>query len=282
METNISVSHLRHCFGEKEVLSDINFTIEKGKIFGLLGPSGAGKTTIIKILTGQLIATSGEATLLGKKSATLSGDDYKDIGIMMDNFGLYERMSCYDNLKFFCKISGVSITQIKEVLAKVGLQDAAKTAVSDLSKGMRNRMLLARAILSSPKVLFLDEPTSGLDPKTTEEIHQLIAGLQENGTTIFLTTHNMAEAEKLCETIALLNEGKIIEYGNPKEICRKYNHQKQIKLHLYDGSDVILGHSAEDMKNVKQYLENNAIETIHSSEPNLETVFIELTGRKLE
>ena len=282
METNISVSHLRHCFGEKEVLSDINFTIEKGKIFGLLGPSGAGKTTIIKILTGQLIATSGEATLLGKKSATLSGDDYKDIGIMMDNFGLYERMSCYDNLKFFCKISGVSITQIKEVLAKVGLQDAAKTAVSDLSKGMRNRMLLARAILSSPKVLFLDEPTSGLDPKTTEEIHQLIAGLQENGTTIFLTTHNMAEAEKLCETIALLNEGKIIEYGNPKEICRKYNHQKQIKLHLYDGSDVILGHSAEDMKKVKQYLENNAIETIHSSEPNLETVFIELTGRKLE
>ena len=282
METNISVSHLRHCFGEKEVLSDINFTIEKGKIFGLLGPSGAGKTTIIKILTGQLIATSGEATLLGKKSATLSGDDYKDIGIMMDNFGLYERMSCYDNLKFFCKISGVSITQIKEVLAKVGLQDAAKTAVSDLSKGMRNRMLLARAILSSPKVLFLDEPTSGLDPKTTEEIHQLIAGLQENGTTIFLTTHNMAEAEKLCETIALLNEGKIIEYGNPKEICRKYNHQKQIKLHLYDDSDVILGHSAEDMKKVKQYLENNAIETIHSSEPNLETVFIELTGRKLE
>lgn len=282
METAICVNHLKHRFGEKEVLSDINFRIKKGMIFGLLGPSGAGKTTIIKILTGQLRATVGEAVLLGKKSATLTGADYNDIGIMMDNFGLYERMSCYDNLKFFCKISGVPITKINEVLEQVGLKNAAKTTVSDLSKGMRNRMLLARAILSSPKVLFLDEPTSGLDPKTTEEIHQLIAGLQEKGTTIFLTTHNMAEAEKLCDTIALLNEGKIIEYGNPKEICRKYNHQKQLLLHLYDGRDVILGHSAEDMMTVKQYLEKNEIETIHSSEPNLETVFIELTGRKLE
>ncbi len=282
METAICVNHLKHRFGEKEVLSDINFRIKKGMIFGLLGPSGAGKTTIIKILTGQLRATVGEAVLLGKKSSTLTGADYNDIGIMMDNFGLYERMSCYDNLKFFCKISGVPITKINEVLEQVGLKNAAKTTVSDLSKGMQNRMLLARAILSSPKVLFLDEPTSGLDPKTTEEIHQLIAGLQEKGTTIFLTTHNMAEAEKLCDTIALLNEGKIIEYGNPKEICRKYNHQKQLLLHLYDGRDVILGHSAEDMMTVKQYLEKNEIETIHSSEPNLETVFIELTGRKLE
>lgn len=282
METAICVNHLKHRFGEKEVLSDINFRIKKGMIFGLLGPSGAGKTTIIKILTGQLRATVGEAVLLGKKSSTLTGADYNDIGIMMDNFGLYERMSCYDNLKFFCKISGVPITKINEVLEQVGLKNAAKTTVSDLSKGMRNRMLLARAILSSPRVLFLDEPTSGLDPKTTEEIHQLIAGLQEKGTTIFLTTHNMAEAEKLCDTIALLNEGKIIEYGNPKEICRKYNHQKQLLLHLYDGRDVILGHSAEDMMTVMQYLEKNEIETIHSSEPNLETVFIELTGRKLE
>lgn len=282
MEQVIKVCHLGHNFGEKTVLKDINFEIEKGKVFGLLGPSGAGKTTIIKILTGQLVATKGEATLLGKKTATLSGDDYNNIGIMMDNFGLYERMSCYDNLKFFCKISGVSVSEIDAVLQKVGLEKAAKTLVSDLSKGMRNRMLLARAILSSPKVLFLDEPTSGLDPKTTEEIHQLIQNMQESGTTVFLTTHNMTEAEKLCENIALLNEGEIIEYGNPKEICRKYNHQKQLFLHLYDGSDVVLGHTEENMQKVKRYLEENQIETIHSSEPNLETVFIELTGRKLE
>ena len=279
---DINLSKINKSFGTNVVLKDINFEIEKGKVFGLLGPSGAGKTTIIKILTGQLVATNGEATLLGKKTSTLSGDDYKNIGIMMDNFGLYERMSCYDNLKFFCKITGVSVSEIDIVLQKVGLEEAAKTLVSDLSKGMRNRMLLARAILSTPKVLFLDEPTSGLDPKTTEEIHHLIQNMQEMGTTVFLTTHNMAEAEKLCENIALLNEGEIIEYGNPKDICRKYNHQKQLLIHLYDGSDVVLGHTEEDMQKVKQYLEENQIETIHSSEPNLETVFIELTGRKLE
>lgn len=282
MEQIIQVNHLEHKFGEKTVLKDINFSIKRGEIFGLLGPSGAGKTTIIKILTGQLVPTKGETCLLHKKSAQLSGNDYTDIGIMMDNFGLYERMNCYDNLKFFCMINGVAMNKIEEVLKQVGLENAAKTMVGDLSKGMRNRMLLARAILSSPKVLFLDEPTSGLDPKTTKEIHQLILNLQENGMTIFLTTHNMTEAEKLCENIALLHEGKIIEYGNPKDICRKYNHQKKFRLHLYDGRDIELGHDGDEMKKVVEYMQNNEVETIHSTEPNLETVFIELTGRKLE
>lgn len=282
MKNAIKVSGLNHSFGVKTVLKNINFEIEEGAIFGLLGPSGAGKTTIIKILTGQLIASKGESVLLNKNTAKLSGTDYNSIGIMMDNFGLYDRMSCFDNLKFFCKIMGIDKARIYDVLEKVGLKDAAKTNVSDLSKGMRNRMLLARAILNNPKVLFLDEPTSGLDPKTTQEIHQLILKLKENGTTIFLTTHNMTEAEKLCENIALLNEGEIIEYGNPKEICRKYNHQKKLILHLYDGSDVELSYSKEDMEKVKMYLDNSQMETIHSTEPNLETVFIELTGRKLE
>lgn len=282
MEQIIQVNHLEHKFGEKTVLKDINFSIKRGEIFGLLGPSGAGKTTIIKILTGQLVPTKGETCLLHKKSDQLSGNDYTDIGIMMDNFGLYERMNCYDNLKFFCMINGVAMNKIEEVLKQVGLENAAKTMVGDLSKGMRNRMLLARAILSSPKVLFLDEPTSGLDPKTTKEIHQLILNLQENGMTIFLTTHNMTEAEKLCENIALLHEGKIIEYGNPKDICRKYNHQKKLRLHLYDGRDIELGHDGDEMKKVVEYMQNNEVETIHSTEPNLETVFIELTGRKLE
>lgn len=282
MENAIKVSHIRHTFGEKIVLKDINFEIEKGSVFGLLGPSGAGKTTIIKILTGQLNASSGEAVLLGKSSEQLSGEDYNKIGIMMDNFGLYERMSCYDNLKFFCKIMNAPTFKIYEVLKRVGLEEAAKTKVSDLSKGMRHRMLLARAILNNPEVLFLDEPTSGLDPKTTKEIHQLILDLKENGTTIFLTTHNMAEAEKLCENIALLNEGEIIEYGNPKAICRKYNHQKKLLLHLCDGKDIEIFYAKEDLEKVKIYLDNGQMETIHSTEPNLETVFIELTGRKLE
>lgn len=281
-QTAISVSHLKHNFGTKTVLSDITFQIKEGQIFGLLGPSGAGKTTIIKILTGQIRQTAGDAVLLGKNSSELQGSDYKNIGIMMDDFGLYERMSCYDNLMFFCKVYGVSTATIVEVLQKVGLGKAEKTIVSNLSKGMYNRMLLARSILCKPKVLFLDEPTSGLDPKTTEEIHQMILEMKKAGITIFLTTHNMAEAEKLCDNIALLNEGQIVEYGSPKEICRKYNHQKQMLMHLYDGTDIICGHDKEGISKVIGYLEKGMVETIHSTEPNLETVFIELTGRKFD
>ena len=202
--------------------------------------------------------------------------------MMMDNFGVYNRMNCYDNLKFFCMINGIPNSKILEILKLVGLGEASKTVASDLSKGMRNRLLLARVLLGSPKILFLDEPTSGLDPMATEEIHKLILKEKEKGTTIFLTTHNMVEAEKLCDHIALLNEGKIVEYGMPKEICRRYNHQKMFKVHLSNGADVELNHDVDSIEALKIYLENGELETIHSTEPTLESVFMELTGRSFE
>lgn len=282
METMIRVKNLEHSFGEKKVLNNINLEITPSEIFGLLGPSGAGKTTLIKILTGQLKPSLGEASVMGKNSGKLTGEDYLNIGIMMDNFGLYDRLNCYDNLKFYTMLNGIGKERIQEVLVKVGLQGAAKTLVSNLSKGMRNRLLLARAILTNPKILFLDEPTSGLDPKTTDEIHKLILEQREKGTVIFLTTHNMTEAEKLCNNVALLNEGKIVEYGNPKEICRKYNYQKKLLLHLADGSDVELPQDMSCVEKLAGYFTEGILETIHSTEPNLETVFMELTGRKFE
>lgn len=281
MEAIIKIQELKHSFGEKRVLNHINLEIAPAEVFGLLGPSGAGKTTLIKILTGQLKPSAGETKVMGINSVKLTGEDYKSIGIMMDNFGLYERLSCYDNLKFYTMLNRVNKERIMEVLGKVGLQGAAKTLVSNLSKGMRNRLLLARAILTNPKLLFLDEPTSGLDPKTTEEIHKLIWEQREKGTAIFLTTHNMTEAEKLCDNVALLNEGKIVEYGNPREVCRKYNHQKMLLVYLADGSDVTLPQDKSCLDKLTAYLTEGTLETIHSTEPNLETVFMELTGRKL-
>lgn len=282
MNNIIQVRGLEKKFGEKTVLEQVDLEIKEGEIFGLLGPSGAGKTTLIKILTGQLKPTNGETMVMGKVSKDLTGKEYKQIGMMMDNFGVYERMNCYDNLKFYCMINGISNKKIMEMLKLVGLSDVKKTVAADLSKGMRNRLLLARVLLGSPKILFLDEPTSGLDPMTTEEIHKLIMKEKEKGTTIFLTTHNMVEAEKLCDHIALLNEGKIVEYGVPKEICRRYNHQKMFKVHLSNGKDVELIHAAESIHVLKTYLENGELETIHSTEPNLESVFMELTGRRFE
>lgn len=278
----IKVCELSHAFKEKSVLENISFDIKKGEIFGLLGPSGAGKTTLINILTGQLTATGGSSMILNTESSKLTGEQYTKLGIMMDNFGLYERMNCYDNLKFYQKIDGKAMDDIEAVLQSVGLLEAKKTQVMNLSKGMTNRLAFARAILRKPEILFLDEPTSGLDPSTVEEIHKLILAEKEKGTTIFLTTHNMYEAEKLCDTIALLNEGNIVEFGAPAEICRRYNHQKKIRIHLKSGEDIMLEHNKDCAETIKSYFEKDEVETIHSTEPNLETIFMELTGRKFE
>lgn len=278
----IEIKGVSHCFGENRILDNINFSVHKGEVFGLLGPSGAGKTTLINILTGQLKAEEGESRILGIPSRDMSGEDYKKIGIMMDNLGLYERMSCYDNLKFYQMLDGNREKAIDDVLKGVGLLEAKKTQVLNLSKGMTNRLAFARAILRSPKILFLDEPTNGIDPATALAIHKMIFEEKAKKTTIFLTTHNMHEAEKLCDRIALLNRGRIVEYGKPSDICRRYNHQKRINIHLKNGQDVVLKHSKESGEQIKMYLENGEIDTIHSSEPNLETIFMELTGRMFD
>ena len=281
MAAMIELTGIVQKFGNHEVLKDISMTIEKGEIFGLLGPSGAGKTTLIKIVTGQLKPTAGSAVTDGKNAAGLRGSEYRRIGMMMDGLGLYGRLSCYDNLKLFTKIYGISENKIYEVLEKVGLSEAKKRPAEKLSKGMRGRLSFARAVLNEPAILFLDEPTSGLDPATTNRIHEMILEEQAKGTTIFLTTHNMAEAEKLCQHVALLHEGKIVEYGEPKEVCRKYNHQNKLKIRLYDGRCLEMENERSAAEAVREYLEQGMIETIHSTEPNLETVFMELTGRSL-
>lgn len=282
MKIAIEMKDIQQKFGEHLVLDHISLSVKQGEILGLLGPSGAGKTTLIKILTGQLRPTDGSALLLGKETTQLSGKDHTKMGIMMDSFGLYERLNCYDNLKIFTKIYGIGIERIEEVLQQVGLADAKKTVVMNLSKGMRSRLLLARALMAEPEILFLDEPTSGLDPVTAAEIQNLMLKERQKGMTIFLTTHNMAEAEELCDHIVLLNEGKIVEYGSPEEICRKYNHQRKIRVHLRNGADLELAHDNSCMDTIRKYFEQNEVETIHSTEPDLGTVFMELAGRGLE
>lgn len=282
MSCAIIAKNLSISFAEKQVLNDINFEIKQGEIFGLLGPSGAGKTTLIKLLIGQLRQDTGYAELLGKDTKDLSTLEHRQIGIMMDNFGLYDRLSAYDNLQFYADIYHVPYNKIPDILKSVGLYEARGTAVSKLSKGMKNRLSLARALMNNAKILFLDEPTSGQDPATTREIHAILSEQRKKGTSIFLTTHNMFEAESLCDNVALLNEGLIIEYGTPTDICRKYNHLNKLQLILKDGENISLENSRSSASQMKEYLEKELIEAIHSTEPTLETVFLELTGRGLD
>lgn len=280
MKKSVIINSITKSFGEKKVLDNINIDINKGEIFGLLGPSGAGKTTLIKILTGQLKADSGTSVINNINSQKLTCSDYSGFGIMMDDFGVYERLSCFDNLKIFARIYNIGNERIYSALEAVGLSEAIKTSASNLSKGMKSRLRLARVFMIDPDILFLDEPTSGLDPSTADEIHKMILSEKSKGKSIFLTTHTMTEAEKLCDNIALLNDGKIIEYGFPKEICRRYNHRKKLKIHLSDGTDTEIPHNENAADIISELLRSGKAETIHTTEPDLETVFMELTGKE--
>lgn len=282
MEKGIEVSNITHCFGDKEVLKGISLSVKKGEILGLLGPSGAGKTTLIRIMTGQLIPASGSVSLAGRDVMQARQDIWRQIGMMMDNLGFYERLSGFDNLKLCADLYGVGSEKIGEMLKRVGLYQDRKCPVQKMSRGMKGRLALARAVLHHPEFLFLDEPTSGLDPAAACKVHELILQLREEDTTVFLSTHNMAEAEKLCEHVALLHEGTLVEYGEPQEINRRYNHMNKLKIRLRDGIDTELPNTAEAADIVCTYLKKGQIETIHSTEPNLESVFLELTGRGLE
>ena len=199
-------------------LDGLSFQVESGQVFGFLGPSGAGKTTTIKLLTKQLVKDSGQIYLFGKPVEEVSRDDFEKIGVLTDTNGLYERMSIEENLKFFARLRGVSPERGTELLKRMGLYDSRKTPVKKCSKGMRQRVSLAVVLLHSPKLLFLDEPTSGLDPATIQEVHRLLLEMKDEGTTIFLTTHNMEEAAEHARRIIVLDHGKVVLDGTPQQV----------------------------------------------------------------
>lgn len=281
MSEIILVENLVKEFGNKRVIDKISFKIKEGEIFGLLGPSGAGKTTIIKLLTGQLIQNEGIVKVFDTNNDSFNDTLYSKIGMVMDNSGLYERLNCYDNLLLFCRLYNVNKNIIKEVLEKVELLDSINKPVKNLSKGMKQRLIIARSIINNPSLLFLDEPTSGLDPATSRKIHDLLFELKANGVTIFLTTHNMEEATKMCDNVALLNFGNIVEYGSPNEICRRHNTNNIITIVCKDNSIVTLKNNIDDSDKIYELFKDEKVLSIHSSEPTLETVFIELTGKEL-
>jgi len=276
MEANmITVEKITKRFGNKTALNQIQFNVDKGEIFGFLGPSGAGKTTLINILTGQLKADEGTTQLLGKDTKDLTPEDLAHIGLVGDSSGYYEKLSLEKNLIVYAKIYGLPNSRVDEVLEQVGLLESKKTIAEKLSTGMRQRMFLARALLNRPELLFLDEPTSGLDPMTSKKIHRLLEELKAAGTTIFLTTHDMVEATELCDRISLLNQGDLVEIGTPRDIIQKYNKEKRVKVIFRDHSEQVM--AFEDLKDQDM----RQVELIHSMEPTLEDIFIQLTGEKL-
>lgn len=281
MDTILSMKNIKKCFKNKVVLNGLTFDVRKNEIFGLLGPSGAGKTTTIKILTSQILPTSGDAEVLDTNVYSFNRNILNRVGILTDNSGVYERLTVWDNLKLFTDIAGTDKANIDIVLKRVGLLDSKKTVVKKLSKGMKQRLILSRALINDPELLFLDEPTSSLDPALSAEIHKLLKELNIQGTTIFLTTHDMVEADKLCDRIGFLNEGKIVELDTPENLKLKYA-KRVITVKLKGRSEKIsVGINAESAEKIRSWIATEALESIHSYEPTIEEIFLKVTGRDL-
>lgn len=277
----IEVKSLEKIFANKSAIESVDFTVKKGEIFGFLGPSGSGKTTTIKILTGQLNPTSGMAKVFGEPVSKLKKPEYRQrFGVLTDNSGLYSRLSIYDNLKLYCKLYDAPLSKIDEVLAIVNLNEAKLKKISTLSKGMMQRVTLARALIHEPELLFLDEPTSALDPTNSLHIHEGLRALNAKGTTIFLTTHDMHEADTLCDRIAFLNRGKIQLMDTPNKLKQNYT-DSTMTIELTSGEQVILPTGADGAHELFAYMLADDIVTVHSNEPTLGEVFVQVTGRKL-
>ncbi len=281
MENIIEVKDLVKTFSDQPALEGVDFQVRKGEIFGFLGPSGSGKTTTIKILTGQMNSTSGSATVFGQPVSKLKLSDYrKRFGVLTDNSGLYDRLSINDNLQLYCDLYDVNRSRIEEALATVNLTQDQKKIVSTLSKGMKQRVILARALLHEPELLFLDEPTSALDPTNTLHIYEGLRALNAKGTTIFLTTHDMYEADTLCDRVAFLNKGKIQLLDTPDSLKRKYANGT-ITVEMSNEQKIIVPIGAEGAQQLYELMKTEKVARIHSNEPTLGDIFIQVTGRKL-
>ncbi len=265
-------------------LKNVSFDVNDSEIFGFLGPSGAGKSTTQKVLTGVLKNYQGSVMLRGLEVNNIKKTFYENIGVAFEFPNLYLKFTAVENLKLFGSFYTCEKYSIEGLLKRVGLWDDRNMSVEAYSKGMRMRLNFIRAILHKPKLLFLDEPTSGLDPTNSRMIKDFILELRDKGTTVFLTTHNMSDAEELCDRVAFMIDGQLPVIEKPEFLKLKYG-RKSVKIKVKDNGiseiyefDLInIGKNEDFLKVINQ----NEIETIHTQEATLEDIFIKVTGKQL-
>lgn len=279
----ISVKHVYHDYGGKGkyAVSDISFDVEEGRIFGFLGPSGAGKSTIQNIMTGLLPLQKGEVLYDGKSIRYLKTSFFNQIGVSFEQPNLYATLTGFENLKYYSALFSVPTVDPMELLERVGLRDAANKRVSEYSKGMKQRLTLARALINKPRYLFLDEPTSGLDPKTAAYIRKLIREQRDRGAAVFLTTHNMELADSLCDTVAFIYEGVIAAKDSPDALKLAYGKREVNVLYREDGVEKTRSFSMEDKAALAAFLPGVEVIKLHSQEATLEEIFLRVTGKEL-
>lgn len=277
----IQVNELEKSFGSERALRGITFNVEAGQIFGLLGPSGSGKTTTIKIMTGEFKPSGGEVNVNSYNYKHFAKNDYvSSLGILSDKSSLYERLTVKDNLELFRKLYNAPKGSVEKVLKDVGLESEIDKTVSKLSKGMKQRILLCKAVIHRPAILFLDEPTSALDPATTEKIHDMLEELRDDGTTILLTTHNMDEATRLCDKVAFLYQGIIQDSGAPSDLRHKYK-REEVHITYNDGTMKTVEKKEENRQLLNNVLFSEEVADVRTDFPTLGEVFKKVTGKEL-
>lgn len=261
-----------------------SFEIDRGQIFGFLGPSGAGKSTVQNIMIGLLPVGKGRVLYDDRRIKDLGKRFYNRIGVSFEQPNLYEKLTGLENLKYYGGLFDAPTIAPVRLLDMVGLADVGNKWAGQYSKGMKQRLVFARAIMNRPEILFLDEPTSGLDPTTARRIMDIIISEKKRGATIFLTTHNMLVADELCDTVAFINEGRIVNQDSPRNLKLQYG-QKAIKVEYRDSGAVetvlLFPGKPEDRARINRLMEEQKVETMHSQEATLEQIFIKLTGRGL-
>ncbi|MDE7002412.1 MAG: ABC transporter ATP-binding protein [Lachnospiraceae bacterium] len=280
----IEVKDLTFSYGkDKQALHGLNFTVEDGEIFGFLGPNGSGKSTTQKILTGILKGHGGKVSLFGQDiSAAQTQAFFQKIGVLFEFPYLYANLSAVDNLKYFSSFyPKEQIRSIEEVLEELEFKpDFFKKPVSSYSKGMRQRASMARALISNPRLLFLDEPTSGLDPSGAVLFRKIIEEERKKGTTVFLTTHNMLDADLLCDRVAFIADGEIKALDTPKNLKEQGSNHRVVINYLYQGRREEKTIEIPELEAGIPFAHDEII-SIHSQEPTLEDMFIQYTGRGL-
>ena len=282
----IKVERLYHSYRHDDsyAVRDANFEIPKGEIFGFLGPSGAGKSTTQGVLTGLLPLQQGAVTVAGFDVKTIERAMFNKIGMSFEQSNVYSKMTALENLNFYRKLFDVQTRDAYELLRLVGLQDKANVRAGEFSKGMKHRLTFARSMLNNPELWFLDEPTTGLDPAIAADIKDIIRTQNQQGVTIFLTTHNMYIADELCDRVAFIVDGEIKLIDSPKSLKLAYGKQlveveycQKGELFTETFSTV---HEADKVR-LQAVIAQHPIQSMHTKEATLEEIFIRVTGSGL-
>ncbi|MFC1593079.1 ATP-binding cassette domain-containing protein [Candidatus Omnitrophota bacterium] len=286
MADMISVKNLSHSYNEDGnfAVKNISFKVAKGETFGFLGPSGAGKSTTQGILTGLLKLQDGEVSVAGYDIRKVRNERFNKIGVSFEQSNVYGKLTAKENLEYYAKLFDVPTRDPMELIRLIGLEGKENVRAGEFSKGMKHRLTFSRSMLNNPELWFLDEPTTGLDPAIAETIKDIIREETAEGTTSFLTTHNMFLADALCDRVAFIIDGEIKLIDSPKNLKLQYGQRLVDIEYIADGKvvkETLKTVDEQDRKRIGEIVNNYEIRTMHTKEATLEEIFIQVTGREL-